>query len=201
MTHFHSLNIQDTVNSIQERFSSQYNHLNKSVSDLTVKINELCTQETNLKKQIEDSSSAISAAKAAMEKPIATSIEPTLRAMEEMADRERRRNNVIVYNLKEGGSYEADRDSASVLLNSILDTQFINVIKLFRLGPKSHRDRPLLIGFETKTKVLIAAPKLRSSTQFPNVYISHDRTKSEQQQHKVLVAKEKSRRTKYSYSK
>ena len=72
----------------------------------------------------------------------------------------------------------------------ILDCQ-LNVITLFRLGPKSHKDRPLLIGFEceeSKTKVLAAAPKLRSSTQFPNVYISHDRTKSEQQHYKALVA-------------
>ena len=122
-------------------------------------------------------------------KPVTTSIDPTLRAMEEMADRERRKNNVVIYNLKEGGNHEADKDSVSVLLNSILDCQ-LNVTKLFRLGPKSHKDRPLLIGFECeefKTKVLAAAPKLRSSTQFPNVYISHDRTKSEQQQHKALV--------------
>ena len=145
-----------------------------------------------MKKQIEDSSSAISAAKVAMEKPIAQSIDPALRAMEEIADRERRRNNVVIYryNLKEGGNYEADKDSVSVLLNSILDCQ-LNVIKLFCLGPKSHKDRPLLIGFEckeSKTKVLAAVPKLKSSTQFPNVYISHDRTKSEQQHHKALVA-------------
>ena len=52
-----------------------------------------------------------------MEKPVATSIDPALRAMEEMADRERRRNNVVIYNLKEGGNYEADKDSVSVLLN------------------------------------------------------------------------------------
>ena len=185
----HSVNIQDTVKSIQDHLSPQYNQLEKSVSDLSVKINELSTQEINLKKQIEDSSSAISAAKVAMEKPVTTSIDPTLRAMEEMADRERRKNNVVIYNLKEGGNHEADKDSVSVLLNSILDCQ-LNVTKLFRLGSKSHKDRPLLIGFECeefKTKVLAAAPKLRSSTQFPNVYISHDRTKSEQQHHKALV--------------
>ena len=186
----HSVNIRDTVKSIQDHLAPQYNQLDKSVLDLSVKINELSSQEINLKKQIEGSSSAISAAKVAMEKPIAQSIDPALRAMEEIADRERRRNNVVIYNLKEGGNYEADKDSVSVLLNSILDCQ-LNVIKLFHLGPKSHKDRPLLIGFEckeSKTKVLAAAPKLKSSTQFPNVYISHDRTKSEQQHHKALVA-------------
>ena len=100
-----------------------------------------------------------------MEKPVATSFDRALRAMEEMADRERRRNNVVIYNLKEGGNNEADKDSVSVLLNSILDCQ-LNVIKLFCLGPKSHKDRPLLIGLEceeSKTKVLAAAPKLRNS--------------------------------------
>ena len=82
---FHSVNIQDTVKSIQDHLSPQYNHLEKSVSDLSIKINELImsTQEINLKKQIEDSSSStISAAKVAMEN------DPALRAMEEMADRE-----------------------------------------------------------------------------------------------------------------
>ena len=76
-----------------------------------------------MKKQIEDSLSAVSVAKVAMEKPIVQSIDPALRAMEEIADRERRRNNVVICNLKEGGNYEADKDSVSVLLNLILDCQ------------------------------------------------------------------------------
>ena len=69
----HSVNIQDTVKGIQDHLSPQCNQLDKSVSDLSVKINELSTQEINLKEQIEDSSSAISAAKAAIEKRVATS--------------------------------------------------------------------------------------------------------------------------------
>ena len=66
----HSMNIQNTVKSIQDHLSPQYNQLEKSVWDLSIKINELSTQEINLKKQIEYSSSAISAAKVAMENPL-----------------------------------------------------------------------------------------------------------------------------------
>ena len=113
-----------------------------------------------------------------------------LRAIEEIADWERRKNNIIVYNLLEGVNRDADKDSASVSLNSILE-QEVNISKLFHLGRKTGKNRPLLIGLdceETKIHALAAAPRLRSSSQFPNVYISPDWTKVEQQQHKELVA-------------
>ena len=112
-----------------------------------------------------------------------------MRAIEEIADRERRKNNVIVY----GVNRDADKDSASVLLNSILERE-ANITKIFRLGQKTGKNRPLLIVLdceETKVHVLAAAPPLRSSSQFPP-----DRTKVEQQQHKELVALLRQRREK-----
>ena len=39
----HSVNIQDTVKSVQDHLASQYNQLDKFVLDLSVKINELST--------------------------------------------------------------------------------------------------------------------------------------------------------------
>ena len=121
-----------------------------------------------------------------------------MKAIREIADKEHRKNNIIVYNLIEGENREADKDSASVLLNHILEQQ-VNITKVFRLGRKMGRNRPLLIGLdceETKLHTLAAAPRLRSSTQFPNVYISPDRTRTEQLQHKELAALLKQRREK-----
>ena len=110
--------------------------------------------------------------------------------IEEIADRECRKSNIIVCNLLEGENKEADKDSASVLLNYILEQQ-VNITKVFCLGRKTGKNRPLLIGLdceETKLYTLATAPRLRSSTQFPNVYISPDCARAEQQQHKELVA-------------
>jgi len=103
-----------------------------------------------------------------------------IKAIEEIADRECRKNNIIVYNLLEGENKEA---SALVLLNYILEQQ-VNITKVFHLGRKMGKNRSLLIGEETKLQTLAAAPCLRSSTQFPNVYVLPDCTRAEQQQHK-----------------
>ena len=104
-----------------------------------------------------------------------------IKAIEEIADREHRKSNIIVCNLLEGENKEADKDSASVLLNYILEQQ-VNITKVFCLGCKTGKNRPLLIGLDCE--------------QFPNVYILPDRTRAEQQQHKELVALLKQRKEK-----
>jgi len=70
-----------------------------------------------------------------------------MKAIEEIADREHRKNNIIVYNLIEGENKEADKDCAFVLLNYILEQQ-VNIAKVFRLGQKTGKNHPLLIGLD-----------------------------------------------------
>ena len=86
-----------------------------------------------------------------------------------------------------------------MLLNSILDFE-VNITKLFRLGQATNnKNRPLLIGLESeeiKFQILAAAPRLRTSKQFPKVYISQDMTQAERQKHKQLVTQLKQRRAK-----
>jgi len=180
---------QEVLSASIQNIATKIQELSSSSTELSTKVDRLQEQfqatqaKSNVSNQCPNSSEASSAA---------------LRAIEEIADREHRKNNIIVYNLLEGANRDADRDSASVLLNSILEHE-VNITKLFRLGRKNSKNRPLLIGLDsedTKMQVLAVAPRLRLSKQFPNVYISPDRTKVEQQQHKELVALLRQRREK-----
>ena len=124
----------------------------------------------------------------------------------EMEDRERRRNNIIIYNAKESNSETSkermnfDKDMCADLLNSVLKVGYEegDIKKIIRLGLReSGRKRPMLIEFAantTKNLVMENANKLRNAKDdFVGVSISHDMTKKERQICRELAkeAKEK----------
>jgi len=119
---------------------------------------------------------------------------------DELADRERRKNNLIIYNLVEKSDREADKKAFTDLCQAVFSGQF-TVTKVFRLGKRTDnndRPRPLLVVFhdESDKNVLLASsPKLRHHDLYKNVYLSPDRTKFERVNYKKLVEELKLRRS------
>ena len=69
---------------------------------------------------------------------------------EELAERERKKNNVVVYNLPEESNPTAEKDQFVKMCKEATDLD-VNVQKLFRLGKKSdNKARPLLICLESE---------------------------------------------------
>ena len=126
--------------------------------------------------------------------PTAT-VEKVETMVEECREREKRRNNMIVFNLEESQDENEDVASMKNILKSI--EAVVPLVKLVRLGKKGDRSRPLRIttgSEEEKTRVLRAAAKLRK-TKYKNIYISSDLTPLERERRRKLVVemKEKNR--------
>ena len=185
-----------TVNKEVLQFSKQHQEVANKINELSVSTAALSAKVNTL---IQDQSKIASTTKQGDTSQTLAAPSTTLSLADEITERERRKNNIVVYNLKEGSNRQADKDSATVLLNSILDFE-VNITKLFRLGQATNnKNRPLLIGLESeeiKFQILAAAPRLRTSKQFPKVYISQDMTQAERQKHKQLVTQLKQRRAK-----
>jgi len=104
-------NEQEAINASIQTITTKIQKLNNTSTELSTKVDKLQEQfhTTQTTVPTSQSSNVRDASSAAM------------KAIEEIADRERRKNNIIVYNLIEGETKEADKDSALVLLNYILD--------------------------------------------------------------------------------
>jgi len=95
-------NEQEAINASIQTIATKIQELNNTSTELSTKVNKLQEQfhTTQTKVPTSQSSNVRDASSAAM------------KAIEEIADRERRKNNIIVYNLIEGENKEADKDSA-----------------------------------------------------------------------------------------
>jgi len=118
---------------------------------------------------------------------------------DELSERERKKNNVIVYNLPEAPEQSSEEQFFADLCKRIVNVD-LNIQKIFRIGCKdSNRIRPLLVCFtseETKLAVLSSAPRLHFHDDYKKVYISPNMTKFERVKHKKLVEELKQRRQK-----
>ena len=88
----------------------------------------------------------------------------TFDVADEIAECDRRKRNVIIYNLPEQADRAADKAKFTEVCKSIIDRD-IDVVKLFRLGQKiDNKHRPLLVGLSSeadKQSLLSAASHLR----------------------------------------
>ena len=127
-----------------------------------------------------------------------TSATTTLNILDELADRERRSKNLIVYNLIEPSDSKADTPKIKELLNTVFGHD-VNLSRISRLGRRNEsKPRPLLISFDdvvVKGTLLSQSGKLRNFDQYKNVYLAPDRTKMEQEKHQKLVNELKHRRS------
>ena len=129
-------------------------------------------------------------------------LELTDSILEEVENRYRRRQNLILSNVSEPqtgsitDSASADTQTIKDVIQELgCDPDFTNVRRIGRMTS----GRPRLLCFrcnneEAKFSLLRNAKKLRSSDKFKGVYINRDLTPLEQKQRKVLLEELKKRR-------
>ena len=111
-------------------------------------------------------------------------------------DREKRKKNLLFFNLIEStkneatGRYKDDENIFREIVVNELAMMHIVPDKLIRLGKRMEgRRRPLLIKLkeeEEKRGILQNAKKLRNSSKYPRVYIGRDQTRDEREREKEL---------------
>ena len=113
-----------------------------------------------------------------------------LNIADELADRERRKNNLIIYNLPETSDQSKDTAFFNELCQSVF-TITVKVTKSMKLGKKvENKNRPLLISLENKDNTLYIASwaaYFRRHDKHENIYIAPDMTKYQRSKHKGLV--------------
>jgi len=149
---------------------------------------------------------------------VQTALDETRKMVDEEKDHESRSHNVIIYRIPEGDvkedSAKADKDFCLELFNTVLEIETQDTdFKHFRLGKRNkvdkkdqsdkkdqndekvQSDRPLMIQFREKTcknRIMECLFKLKNADpKFKTVSITHDFTKSEREECKVLVEKAK----------
>lgn len=119
--------------------------------------------------------------------------------IDELANRERRLKNLIIYNIPENSDYQTDK-AKFLELSKMAFNLDLNITKVIHLGKRNgEKPRPLLVGLDndaTRTEILSQSGKLRRFDQYNEVYIVADKTEYEREKHKKLVDELKFRRSK-----
>ena len=101
----------------------------------------------------------------------------------EEIERERRKKNIMIFNLKESEKgeavdrYKEDEENLRQMMTEDMEIEDIQIEKLIRLGRKKDGNRPLLVKMveeEAKRELIRRANKLRHSTRFPKVYMTDE---------------------------
>ena len=124
-------------------------------------------------------------------------------AVDELVDRERRKNNIIIRGipeLKDGTPEERsthDHNKTNQMMQELKIGQ-VTITKSVRIGKRvTGKDRMLLLtidDFATKKRILGEAKNLRKSNQWEGVFISPDLTPSEREEGKKLRDELRTRR-------
>ena len=119
-------------------------------------------------------------------------------------DKERRRCNIVIYNLPEdSGDSQAERNENDILkFREIMKQELhlnIRITRAFRAG-KRLSDKPRLLiasleNVETKMELLKLAPQLRNSTEWSTLFINPDLTQKEREEGRKLRAELARRKT------
>jgi len=96
---------------------------------------------------------------------------------DELADRECRKNNIIIYNLPEKPDHESDKKLFTELSKTIFSEEY-PVLKILRMGKKSeNKHRPALVVFKhesDKSFLLSNSAKLRQHDVYKIVYFKQN---------------------------
>ena len=172
----------------------QYGVLKTTVSKLGSQIEELSQNNLSLKKKFNDLLSSQKQPQATGNISSSQELSTATTIAEELAERERKKNNIIIYNFPED---TAERDKLLKMCKDSTDLD-IKIHKLFRLGRKTdNKARPLLVALESeveKLELLSRAPKLRFHEEYKNIFIAQDMTKLQRLKHKKLVEELKKRK-------
>ena len=169
---------------------SEQNAIKKEISDLSAKVNTLCSVNESLQKEIKSKTSSFAQSSA----PQSTSA--ALSVIDEISDRNHRKNNLILHNCPEGADLSADKELFTTLCSTAFDLS-VGIDKVLRLGRRLEgKHRLLLVKLTSegdKYDILSQAPHLRFHDQYKMVFVSHDMTQSERVKHKALVQELKSK--------
>ena len=165
-------------------------NLESKISNVEIKFSN---EAQSLKAQIEASESGI---ERKIQEKLSSSADQNIKEMEE---RERRKCNIMIFNMPESGSQDKDECIMhdKKLVNQILEEIEIpaKVCNMYRVGgSESSNARPLrviLASADEQKKVLNAAVKLKSNAAFKDIFINKDLTPLERQQRNLLVAEKK----------
>ena len=137
---------------------------------------------------------------------VKTNLHETKEEVDEQRDKERRRNNIIIYNIPESSAERADgrtKDDRSFCLrmfNNVLqagvsDEDLTQAFRLGRRDVNATSPRPLLIqlaSYTQKNMIMESLYKLKhAETQFKSVVVTHDMTKIERDECKRMVTEAK----------
>ena len=161
-----------------------------------VTINDLSTSSSNLQMEIESTSVSLNPTQSsAAAAPPAGS---ALSIIDELADHDRRKKNMIVYNLPEPAPNKSDSDSFTAMCSSVFNGPYA-ITKSVRLGKKlPNKHKPLLLCLEQeedKLTLLSRCYLLRHNDSYKNVFLAPDRTRFEREKHKKLLSELKHRRS------
>jgi len=170
--------------------SVQNQSLQQSVESIVSKFSSMCSMETS-----SDSDGAVSSNNFYSSQSTPSAAQTIV---DELADRDRRKHNITVYNFPEGADRQVDKESFQELLNAVF-TLKITPSKVIRLGGKTpNKHRPLLLSIDdldVKASIVSRSHLLRQHDRYKSVFIVPDRTKLEREKHKRVVEELKRRRT------
>jgi len=149
-----------------QALSSKYDLLTKSVNDLSSKIDNLLSQNENLQMEV-NSVSEPNVAPTQTDMVPSTQVSQTnatLTILEELADRESQRSNLIVYNLEDSSESKSDDTMFRELCSSVFNLDAV-LTKTIRLGRRNDsKPRPLLVclaDISVRNIILSSSGKMR----------------------------------------
>ena len=133
-------------------------------------------------------------------KIVQKSVEVTKSTIDINNDRQRRKNNIVAFNVPENETNSRLKDK-EIVLKILLEVSGMDmegdVVDVFRMGRRldvSQKPRPLLIklsGLIAKNLILENSFKLRRSELHKNVILSHDMSKEDREDCRKLLADKK----------
>jgi len=191
----------DTLQSL----TKEQDTIRQTLTQLSEKVNELCCANQTLSRELKSGSTPLNQA------PQSTSVANSLpsnpgEVVEEYLDRERRKTNLIVYNLQEPNNVqttsersEVDKNNLTQLFHSELRIEDVEITKCIRLGKTiQNKARPVLITIPNSNKrssILRSASSLRKSEHHKDTFISPDMTPREREAAKELRAELRRRKS------
>ena len=190
-----SAKISNVVENLLQRFdkslaSTLTARIGKCIEDLGVKIENLLLSQSGLQMEVDQVSkslqdSAVPVGSSIVRTTPATAYTSVLSAtqsiVDELADRERRKKNVVMYDLPEAKDRVADKLSVLALLKTVYDLE-TPINRVVRLGRKiENKHRPLLVCFvsaDDKASVVSRSYLLHHHDQYKRVFTTQRKKKS-----------------------
>ena len=179
---------------IEQSFSDLKAQLEEKIKELSSRIQLLQSNQSSINMEVDAVTQSLQGPSASAGTVLNTTASGIA---DELADCERRKNNLIIYNLPETPDREADKKLLTELSKTVFSEEY-PVLRILRMGKKNeNKHRPALVVLKhdtDKSFLLSNSAKLRLHDAYKTVYFSPDRTKFERVKYKKLVDELKQRK-------